>query len=184
VFKDTAEATPLRVLSLRYFNPIGADPQLRSGLQTALPSHALGKLIEARSTGTVFRITGTDWPTRDGSGIRDYVHVWDLARAHVAALQQFEQALPADGPASYEVINLGTGQGTTVRELIAAFESVTGETLQVEETGPRPGDNAGAFTRSSKAADLLGWKPELGLEQGIADTLSWFSRRRAVLGMD
>ena len=180
VFKDTAEATPLRVLSLRYFNPIGADPQLRTGLQTALPSHALGKLIEARSTGTNFRITGTDWPTRDGSGIRDYVHVWDLARAHVAAIQHFDRALPA-GPGSYEVINLGTGEGTTVRELIAAFESVTGEPLPVEETGPRPGDNAGAFTRSGKAAELLGWKPELGLEQGIADTLAWFDRRRTVL---
>ena len=181
VFKDTAEATGLRVLSLRYFNPIGADPKLRSGLQVPLPSHALGKLIEARRSGGPFRITGTRWPTRDGSGIRDYVHVWDLARAHVAALEHFDAALPADGPGRYEVINLGTGEGTTVRELVAAFETVTGAPLPTEEAGPRPGDNAGAFTRSDKAAQLLDWRPQLSLEQGIADTLAWFSRRETVL---
>jgi UDP-glucose 4-epimerase len=183
VFKDTAEATPLRVLSLRYFNPIGADPKLRSGLQTLLPSHALGKLIEAHRAGAPFRITGTDWPTRDGSGLRDYVHVWDLARAHVAALEHFDEAIPLDGPASYEVINLGTGQGTTVRELVAAFEWVTGSRVATDEVGRRPGDNAGAFTRSHKAARLLDWEPELSLEQGISDTLAWFSRREAVLGI-
>jgi UDP-glucose 4-epimerase len=181
VFKDTAQATPLRVLSLRYFNPIGADPQLRTGLQVPAPSHALGKLIEARRTGETFRITGTDWPTRDGSGIRDYVHVWDLARAHVAALRRFDTALPVDGPEAYQVINLGTGAGTTVRELVAAFERVTGDTLPTEETSARPGDNAGAFTRSARAAELLGWRPELDLEQGIADTLAWFAHRDSVL---
>ena len=183
VFKDTAEATRLRVLSLRYFNPIGADPQLRTGLQTPLPSHALGKLIEAHRGGGTFRITGTDWPTRDGSGIRDYVHVWDLARAHVAALRRFDEALPTDGAESYLVVNLGTGEGTTVRELIAAFERVTGTALPVEETGPRPGDNAGAFTRSDRAATLLDWTPELSLDQGIADTLAWFAHRESLLDL-
>ncbi|WP_034087750.1 UDP-glucose 4-epimerase GalE [Streptacidiphilus albus] len=181
VFKDTAEATPLRVLSLRYFNPIGADPQLRTGLQTPMPSHALGKIIEARRSSAPFRVTGTDWPTRDGSGIRDYVHVWDLARAHVAALEHFDEALPVGGPSSYEVVNLGTGHGTTVRELVAAFEQVTGAPLATTDAAPRPGDCAGAFTRSDKAARLLGWRPEFSLEQGIADTLAWFSRRESVL---
>ncbi|MEY9873998.1 UDP-glucose 4-epimerase [Streptacidiphilus sp. MAP12-33] len=183
VFKDTAQATALRVLSLRYFNPVGADPELRTGLQVALPSHALGKLIQARANGLPFLITGTDWPTRDGSGIRDYVHVWDLARAHVAAVQRFDEVLPLDGPGCYEVINLGTGQGTTVRELIAAFETVTGERPALEEAPPRPGDNAGAFTRTGKAERLLGWRAELSLEQGIADTLAWFDRREALLGL-
>ncbi|WP_037604668.1 UDP-glucose 4-epimerase GalE [Streptacidiphilus rugosus] len=182
VFKDTAEATSLRVLSLRYFNPIGADPSLRTGLQTPEPTHALGKLIQARAQGIPFRITGVDWPTRDGSGIRDYIHVWDLARAHVAALLRFDEVVPLDGPRSYEVINLGTGEGTTVRELVAAFESVTGSPLPVEAAPPRPGDNAGAFSRTGKAERLLGWRPELSLEQGIADTLTWFDRRASVLG--
>ncbi len=93
MFADIAAGTPLRVISLRYFNPIGADPQLRTGLQGRYPTHALGKLIEARESGTPFLVTGTDYPTRDGTGIRDYVHVWDLAAAHVAALGAFGTVL-------------------------------------------------------------------------------------------
>ncbi|MFB6930579.1 NAD-dependent epimerase/dehydratase family protein [Streptomyces noursei] len=73
------------MLSLRYFNPVGADPQLRTGLQLMRPSHALGVLIQRHKEGRSFPITGTNYPTRDGSGIRDYVHVWDLAAAHIAA---------------------------------------------------------------------------------------------------
>jgi UDP-glucose 4-epimerase len=182
IFKDTAEASSLRVLSLRYFNPIGADPALRTGLQTPVPSHALGKLVQARTAATPFLLTGTDWPTRDGSGIRDYVHVWDLARAHVAALTRFDAVLPPDRAGSYEVLNLGTGRGTTVRELVAAFEAVTGDRLATQDAPRRPGDNAGAFSRTAKAERLLGWRAELSLEQGIADTLAWFERREAVLG--
>src|SRR5690606_34179854 len=120
---DVAAATPLRALSLRYFNPIGAHPKLRTGLQVERPTHLLGKLIEAAETGTEFADTGTDWPTRDGTGIRDFIHVWDLAIAHVAGLRKFDQIVPPDGP-GYEVINLGTGTGTTVREMVRAFEQV------------------------------------------------------------
>ena len=101
---DIAAAEPIRVLSLRYFNPIGADPRMRTGLQLRRPTHALGKMIQAYEDGVPFQITGTDWPTRDGSGIRDYIHVWDLATAHVAALTRFD-ALP--GPVI--AINLGSG---------------------------------------------------------------------------
>ena len=119
MFADIAASQPIRVLSLRYFNPIGADPKMRTGLQLARPTHALGKMIQAQQEGVPFVITGTDWPTRDGTGLRDYVHVWDLAAAHVAALTRFD-ALP--GPAT--AINLGTGTGTTVRELLAAFNRV------------------------------------------------------------
>ena len=96
MFADIAAARPIRVLSLRYFNPIGADPKMRTGLQLARPTHALGKMIQAQEEGVPFLITGTDYPTRDGSGLRDYIHVWDLATAHVAALNRFD-ALP--GPA-------------------------------------------------------------------------------------
>ena len=91
MFADIAAAEPIRVLSLRYFNPIGADPKMRTGLQLRRPTHALGKMIQAQDEGVPFVITGTGWPTRDGSGIRDYVHVWDLALAHVAALRRFGQ---------------------------------------------------------------------------------------------
>ncbi|MEV6161724.1 UDP-glucose 4-epimerase GalE [Streptomyces sp. NPDC052052] len=170
MFADIAETQAIRILSLRYFNPIGADPELRTGLQLRRPSHALGKLIEASDEGVPFRITGTDWATRDGSGIRDYVHVWDLATAHVAALQRFETAL--DGARS-TVINLGTGTGTTVTELVAAFNSVVPSPVAVIETGPRPGDVVGAFTRGDRAGQLLDWSPRFSVAEGIRDSLRW-----------
>ena len=131
MFADIAASQPIRVLSLRYFNPIGADPKMRTGLQLARPTHALGKMIQAQQEGVPFVITGTDWPTRDGTGLRDYVHVWDLAAAHVAALTRFD-ALP--GPAT--AINLGTGTGTTVRELLAAFNRVAGRPVERARGGP------------------------------------------------
>ncbi|MFF7632122.1 UDP-glucose 4-epimerase GalE [Kitasatospora sp. NPDC008050] len=170
MFADIAATQPIRILSLRYFNPIGADPALRTGLQVRRPSHALGKLIEAQEAGVPFQVTGTHWPTRDGSGIRDYVHVWDLAGAHVAALKEFEAAL--EGKRS-SVINLGTGTGTTVNELIDAFNSVVTPPVTKVETGTRPGDVAGAFTRSDRAKRLLGWQPQFSLAEGIRDSLRW-----------
>lgn len=176
---DVAAATDLRVLSLRYFNPIGADPRLRTGVQGAAPSHALGRMIRLYEDGEVFEVTGADWDTRDGSGLRDYVHVWDLAQAHVRALRRFDDVVGGDG---YRVINLGTGSGTTVFELLAAFNAeVDGELAH--SVGPRrPGDSAGAFSRGERAARELGWRPERDLGTGIRDTLRWFARRDAVLG--
>lgn len=177
--RDFTLAAGPRVISLRYFNPIGADPKLRTGLQVPQPSHALGKLIEALRTGAEFPITGVDWPTRDGSGIRDYIHVWDLAQAHVEVLRRFDSVL---GSQRYDVINLGTGTGTTVRELLAAFESVVGHPMPTREAPPRPGDAVGAYTRTSKVESLLSWRPEHSLEDGIRDTLRWFDTRDAILG--
>lgn len=180
VLADVTATHPLRVLSLRYFNPVGADPQMRSGLQDPAPSHALGKLIEAYRSGAPFTVTGVDWPTRDGSGIRDYVHVWDLALAHVLALQRFDEVLPGDR--GHEVVNLGTGSGTTVRELVEAFRSVVGDGLQARESAPRPGDVVGCFTRTDKAGRLLGWRAEQSLEDAVRHSLEWADRREAVLG--
>lgn len=182
VLADAAVATELRALSLRYFNPIGADPAMRTGLQIRYPTHVLGKLITAAETGEEFQITGVDWPTRDGSGIRDYIHVWDLARAHVRALRRFDEILPPDGDNSYTAINLGTGSGTTVREFVAAFQSVSDRPLRVRETGPRPGDTAGCFTRTARSQQLLDWKPELSIADGIRHSLEWAARRDKVLG--
>lgn len=175
---DLAAAGRLRVLSLRYFNPVGADPWLRTGPQQPRPGHVLGVLADCRRTGAVFPVRGTDYPTRDGSALRDYVHVWDLARAHVAAVEHFVRAL--DGRRA-QAINLGTGRGTTVRELVATFARVSGHPVTVADAPRRPGDTAGAFARTDRAARLLGWHAERDLATGVADLLGWLDRRPAVL---
>jgi UDP-glucose 4-epimerase len=136
----------------------------------------MGKLIEAHESGAPFTITGVDWPTRDGSAIRDYIHVWDLALAHVAALQRFDDVV-----VDYQVINLGTGTGTTVRELVDAFRSVVGK-LDVRESEPRPGDGVGSYTRSDRAAKLLGWTAKKTIEDGVRDSLRWAEVRADRLG--
>jgi len=181
MFADIAAATALRVVSLRYFNPIGADPQLRTGLQVRRPTHALGKLIEAHESGRPFHITGTDYPTRDGSGIRDYVHVWDLATAHITALRAFGDLV---GDAASMPVNLGTGTGTTVRELVAAFNSVVSKPVEAVEAPRRPGDVPGAFTRSDRAKRLLNWQPRYTIAEGIAASLRWAAVRDSVLTGD
>lgn len=173
VLADAAAAGLIQATSLRYFNPIGADPKLRTGLQNPAPSHALGKMISAYQAGEPFTVTGVEWPTRDGSGLRDYVHVWDLARAHVAALK----AELAD----YEVINLGTGQGTTVFELADAVGEATGQPLEIRTAPPRDGDVAGCATRTDKAARLLGWRAERSVADGVRDSLAWAQRLPEVL---
>jgi UDP-glucose 4-epimerase len=176
MFADIAAAQPIRVLSLRYFNPVGADPKMRTGLALRRPTHALGQLIRARADGVPFLVTGTDWPTRDGTGIRDYVHVWDLAAAHLAALTRFD-ALP--GPAA--VINLGSGTGTTVRELLAAFNQVADRPVTAHDAPRRPGDTAGAYTRTDRAARLLNWRPQYDLTEGIRHALAWAAIRDEIL---
>jgi UDP-glucose 4-epimerase len=178
MFADIAASQPVRVLSLRYFNPIGADPKMRSGLQLRRPTHALGKMIEAAEDGVPFRLTGTGYPTRDGSGIRDYIHVWDLAAAHVLALGKFDAAMAG---ARHAAINLGTGTGTTVRELLDAFNSVTGRPIEVIEAPPRPGDVAGAYTRTDRARQLLDWQTQYSIADGIRHSLEWAERRDEVL---
>ena len=177
MFADIAATQPIRVLSLRYFNPIGADPTMRTGLQLPKPTHALGQMIRAHEEGIPFVITGTDWPTRDGTGLRDYVHVWDLAAAHVAALTRFD-TLPGS-----TAINLGTGTGTTVRELLAAFNQVAGRPVQVREAGRRPGDVAGACSGNDRAKRLLGWQPRYDITEGIRHSLQWAARRDEVLSV-
>jgi UDP-glucose 4-epimerase len=133
-------------------------------------------MVQAYEEGVPFLITGTDWPTRDGSGIRDYVHVWDLAAAHVTALTRFE-ALPE--PAT--VINLGTGAGTTVRELLDAFNRVADRRVEAREAQRRPGDTVGAYTRIDRAERLLGWRPRYDVTDGIRHSLQWAAIRDQIL---
>ncbi|MFG3256891.1 UDP-glucose 4-epimerase GalE [Streptomyces sp. NPDC048172] len=181
MFADIAVAGP-RVLSLRYFNPVGADPELRTGLQLKRPSHALGVLIQAHEEGRPFPVTGMDYPTRDGTGIRDYVHVWDLAAAHIAAIERFDSVLTGRPESKRSLaVNLGTGSGTTVRELCAAFNEVVSTPLETVDTGRRPGDVAGGYTKSDRAAELLGWTPKLSLADGIRSALDWLPVRDELL---
>ncbi|MEN9530449.1 MAG: UDP-glucose 4-epimerase [Pseudomonadota bacterium] len=186
VLKDFASAYGLKGIALRYFNPIGADPKLRSGIHVREPSHVVGKLVDcARGKLPKFEVTGVQWPTRDGSGLRDYIHVWDLAKAHVAAVEKFDAIFSGKTRSDlYEVINLGTGQGVTVKELLSAFERVFGKTLNKGEAPPRPGDNAGSFASCEKAENALGWRAEKSIDEGIADALRWGDMRRSLLGYD
>jgi UDP-glucose 4-epimerase len=154
---------------------------LRTGLQSSKPTHALGKMIESHELGVPFRITGVDWATRDGTAVRDYIHVWDIARAFYEAADRFDAVVPpvqvGDHP-NYQVINLGTGDGTTVRELVDAFREVVGDGFQVEEAPARPGDVVGAFVNPAKAWELLRWKPEYTIGDAIRHSLQWAERRR------
>lgn len=179
ILADVAHASDLHVLSLRYFNPVGTDPKLRTGQQIEHPSHVMGKLLEAWSDNRPFTVTGVDWPTRDGSGIRDFIHVWDLAKAHVAAVEHFDEVTADD---NYNVINLGTGRGVTVKELAAAFEAGAGRKLEIVEGPPRDGDVAGCYTVSDKAKRLLGWQTELTEADAVRDALAWLPVRKEKLG--
>lgn len=184
VLKDFCLAYGLKGIALRYFNPIGSDPKMRTGLHIQHPSHLIGKLVEvSQGREAVFNLTGIDWPTRDGSGIRDYLHVWDLALAHLKAMENFDKAITegADDQAEYSVINLGTGNGVTVKEFLLAFENVVGKQLPVSIQPPRPGDVAGAYANADKAWKLLGWKAEKTIEEGIADALKWGEVRETII---
>lgn len=184
VLTDMAAATDLRAIILRYFNPIGSDPDLESGIYAREPSHVLGQLVmAAQGLKDAFTITGTEHPTRDGTGIRDYIHVWDLAQAHVVAVEQFDEALAkVDAPST--IINVGTGDGVTVRELVKAFEEVFGQQVPVREAPPRPGDAVGAFANVDKAREVLGWSSSLTIQDAIASALAWGKKRKSVLGYD
>jgi len=181
ILTDIAAAGRCRGMVLRYFNPIGANPDLTSGVHARVPSHVLGQLVMAANGVTdAFTLTGTDYETRDGTGLRDYVPVWDLARAHVAAMEHFDQLVDSEVPS--RTINLGTGTGVTVRELISTFEDVHGAPVPVREAPRRPGDSAGACADASLAEELLGWTCETSTAEAIRSALAWDERRESVLG--
>ncbi|HEX5906855.1 MAG TPA: NAD-dependent epimerase/dehydratase family protein, partial [Propionibacteriaceae bacterium] len=184
ILADLAVGTRLRAIILRYFNPIGSDPYLRSGVYVRDPSHALGQIVmAARGQREAFLVTGTDYPTRDGTGLRDYIHVWDLALAHVRAVERFAEVLEQAGePCS--IINLGTGSGVTVRELISTVEQVVGRPVPVREGPRRVGDAIGGFANVDKARTILKWSTQHSLEDGVRSALEWAAKRRDVLGYE
>lgn len=167
---DHVRAHPaMRATLLRYFNPIGAHPSAAIGeLPIGRPNNLIPFLTQAvaglREPLTVF---GSDYPTPDGTCIRDYIHVVDLARAHVAALAPRAEA---DGVSVY---NLGTGSGASVKEVIAAFEQATGKAVPHQMGPRRAGDVVAIYADAEKALRELGWKTEHSLEDALADAWRW-----------
>ena len=169
---DWARAVPgAAAVLLRYFNPVGAHP---SGLIGEDPRGIPNNLMPFLAQVTVGRrerlgVFGTDYDTRDGTGLRDYLHVVDLARAHVAALDH------AAAQSGIEAFNLGTGTGTTVLEMLQAFSAACGRALPHERLPRRPGDLPAYYADPARAAAVLGWRAELGLEAICTSTWRWQS---------
>lgn len=172
VLRDLSMADPeWRIGLLRYFNPVGAHP---SGLIGENPNGIPNNLMPYISQVAVGRrphlqVFGGDYPTADGTGVRDYIHVVDLARGHVAALRHL-----ADH-AGVLTVNLGTGRGFSVLEVVRAFEAASGRPVPYRIVARRAGDIACCYADPRMAAELLGWRAELGLEAMCADTWRWQS---------
>ncbi len=160
-----------RSVALRYFNAAGADPEGRIGEWHEPETHAIPLAIAAAmGKRKGFSLFGTDYDTRDGTAVRDYIHVLDLADAHVLALKQL-----LDGGAS-DVFNLGTGAGTTVRELIATIAEVSGKPFEVAEAPRREGDAPALVADNRKAREVLGWSPKLDLKRIVEDAWAWHAK--------
>jgi UDP-glucose 4-epimerase len=172
ILRDGARAHGFRAIALRYFNPIGAHSSAQIGeLPLGVPQNLVPFITQsAAGLRGPLQVFGNDYPTRDGTCIRDYIHVVDVAIAHIRALERM-----LDGKASepVEVFNLGTGQGSTVLEVIHAFEHATGCKLQWSFAPRRPGDVIAAFADTTKAVQVLGWRAERSLEQSMADAWRW-----------
>ena len=172
ILRDAARAHGLRAIALRYFNPIGAHPTAKIGeLPLGVPQNLVPFITQsAAGLRGALKVFGNDYPTRDGTCIRDYIHVVDIALAHIYAL---ERLFAGKGNEPVEVFNLGTGTGSTVLEVITAFERATGKKLQWEWAPRRAGDVIAAFADTAKAAAGLGWRAERPLEQSMADAWRW-----------
>lgn len=173
ILRDLSAAEPeMRICLLRYFNPVGAHASGRIGedpngipnnLMPYIAQVAVGKLPR-------LRVFGGDYPTPDGTGVRDYIHVVDLARGHVAALKKL-----ASGAGLF-TYNLGTGVGYSVLNVLCAFEQACGKTLAYEIVARRPGDVAACYADPEKAARELGWRAEFGIDRMCADAWRWQSQ--------
>ncbi|MFN5252762.1 MAG: UDP-glucose 4-epimerase GalE [Chitinophagaceae bacterium] len=172
IVKDAAHTYPISAILLRYFNPVGAHPSTAIGelpigrpqnLVPAITQTAIGKLPK-------MQVHGTDYNTRDGSCIRDYIHVCDIAHAHTLALQY---SIKKNQEKSCEVFNLGTGNGITVLEAIQAFEKVSGVKLNYEIGPRRAGDIVAIYANNDKAVKELGWNCKYGLDEMMLTAWQW-----------
>ena len=160
---EAAERDGLAAVALRYFNACGADGE--RGEDHRPESHLVPLALRAARDGTPLRVYGTDYPTPDGTCVRDYVHVADLAAAHVAALERLPQAAG--------VCNLGTGRGDSVSRVLDAVEAATGRRLRREPAGRRPGDPPVLVASNRRAARVLGWRPRRTLDDAVRDAWRW-----------
>jgi UDP-glucose 4-epimerase len=172
MLRDTSAAHGMKYVALRYFNVAGADPQARMGQRTPEATHLIKVACQAalgmrESVG----IYGTDYPTPDGTGIRDYIHIEDLASAHLHALEYLEKG------GEPTVMNVGYGRGSSVREVLEIVKEVSGVDFKVIEAGRRPGDPASLVARAERIGDLTGWQPRHNdLKTIIADAWRWESK--------
>jgi len=178
IIADTCKVTPgLNAIALRYFNPMGAHPSANIGeLPKGVPQNLVPFITQ---TGIGLRkelsVFGDDYPTPDGTCIRDYIYVVDLAKAHVVAL---ERLLNGDNASNYEIFNVGTGKGSSVLEAIKSFEKVSGKKLNYKIVDRRPGDITTAYADTTKANKVLGWKAEYTLEEAMNYAWIWEQKIR------
>lgn len=173
ILQDTVvSSTELNVISLRYFNPIGAHPSAKIGeLPIGIPSNLVPFITQtAIGIRPYLRVFGDNYNTPDGSAIRDYINVVDLARAHVVAINRMLENKQKE---PFEVFNLGTGKGLSVFEIIRAFEKITGEALPYQVTDRREGDVEQVFADTSYANKELGWRADRGIEETLLSAWNW-----------
>lgn len=172
IITDTAKVSELQAILLRYFNPIGAHPSALIGeLPLGVPQNLVPFISQtAAGLRDSLLIYGDDYGTTDGTGVRDYIHVMDLAEAHVIAL---ERLLNGKNDESVECFNLGTGKGSSVLEVIRTFESVNDLKLPYKIVDRRPGDVAAAYADTENANSILGWTAQRTLADALKDTWAW-----------
>ena len=172
ILNDTIKVTDISAIALRYFNPIGAHESALIGeLPLGMPNNLIPVITQTViGKRDVLYVYGNNYDTPDGSCIRDYIHVTDIAKAHIIAL---ERLLNKKNKAPYEVFNLGTGKGNSVLEVIKTFEKVTGEKLNYKIAPRRPGDIVKIYADTTLANRELGWKAEKGLDEMLLSAWNW-----------
>jgi UDP-glucose 4-epimerase len=172
IIKDVAKVSAVNAILLRYFNPIGAHQSAEIGeLPLGVPQNLVPFITQtAIGLREKLSVFGNDYPTPDGTAIRDYIHVVDLAKAHVVALKRL---LNQQNLENVEIFNLGTGTGSSVLQVINAFEKVSDQKLKYQIIGRREGDITEAYANTEKANSILGWKTQSSLEEALASAWKW-----------
>jgi len=172
IIADVARAHDIKSIALRYFNPIGAHPTAEIGeLPLGVPQNLIPFVTQtAAGIREQLSVFGDDYPTEDGTAIRDYIHVVDLAKSHVVAL---ERLLNDKNKSNFEIFNIGTGRGASVMEIIKAFEKVNNIKLNYKIASRREGDVVAVWADTTLAENELGWKAELTMEDALRDAWKW-----------